>query len=209
MEYKNPNVDSQTAQKLSNIELQFIFMRANGDSIRDISKKLKKSTHTVCVMNKKFSKHIFNIRNAQFSELQKKVIDLKSIRLNFLKNQIEKVIKILNDDEYLAEEPDWKYNDTLQIFMRLSDLMSACEYDLLSVGTNFKENLQPESNDLLENNIDVYDNSVADVSENCNSVAEFLNSKTVENIRLKAREQRRATKCNTQQRKKTKNKSPC
>ncbi|MCX6164057.1 MAG: helix-turn-helix domain-containing protein [Ignavibacteriae bacterium] len=74
MEYINPNISQKIAEKLSSIERQFIFMRAEGASIRDIAKKMKKSTHTVCNMNKKFSKQIFNIRNAQFSDLQKKVI---------------------------------------------------------------------------------------------------------------------------------------
>lgn len=217
MEYRNPGVSPQTAQKLSAIERQFIFMRANGNSLKDIAKKLKKGTHAVCDMNKKFSRHIFNIRNAQFSELQKKVIDLKMLRLNFLKNQIEKVIKKLSDDEYLEDEPDWKYNDTLQIFLRLSDLMSACEYDMLSVGTNFKENLQPESNDLLENDIDVNDipatlpRQVADVAETGNEIAENFFTENAVNKRFNKHQQRRATNSNVPQRtkrKKSKNKSP-
>lgn len=213
MEYKNPNIDPKTAQKLSSIERQFIFMRANGDSIRDIAKKMKKSTRTVCGLNKKYSTHIFNIRNAQFSELQKKVIDLKSVRLNFLKNLIEKVIKILNNDEYLAEEPDWKFNDTLQIFIRLSELMSACEQDLLSVGTNFKENLQPESNDLLENEIDVYENlagretNVSDVSEMGNNVFVKTNREVIENKEVNRGGKQRTTKYNIGKRKKSKNKN--
>jgi hypothetical protein len=96
--------------------------------------------------------------------------------------------------------------------------MTACEFDLLSVGTNFKENLQPESNDLLDGGIDVHENpetnddencnNITDVIKNCNSVSDFLNSKAVENIRLNASRKRNGTNCNTKKHKKIKIKSP-
>ena len=201
MEYRNPDISPQTAGKLSALEKQFIFMRAEGASIREIAKKMKKSTHTVCDMNKKFSRQIFNIRNAQFSELQKEVIDLKRIRLNFLKGELEKILKVLEKNKLTEDEPPWHYNDSLGIFVRLSELMSACEFDLLSVGTNFKENLRPESDDLLENGIDIFDNTVADVAENNNNVAENIGCEIVENVELNKGEQQIATNNNTQQQK--------
>ncbi|MCX6165207.1 MAG: hypothetical protein NTU73_10185 [Ignavibacteriae bacterium] len=208
MEYRNPDISPQIAAKLSAIERQFIYMRAEGGSIRDIDKKMKKSTHTVCEMNKKFSKQIFNIRNAQFSDLQKKVIDLKFIRLNFLKGELDKILKVLQKNKFNQNEPTWKYNDSLNIFIRLSELMSACEYDMLSVGTNFKENLQPESNDLLENDIDVFDNNISDVAENNNNVAENFDVEIAVHNELKGDEQQMTTNNNAQQQKKTDNRSP-
>ncbi|MCX6163881.1 MAG: hypothetical protein NTU73_03295 [Ignavibacteriae bacterium] len=208
MEYRNPDISPQSAEKLSSIERQFIFMRAEGGTIRDIAKKMKKSTHTVCEMNKKFSKQIFNIRNAQFSDLQKKVIDLKNIRLNFLKTELEKITKVLQKNNYKIGDPVWKYNDSISIFIRLSELMSTCEYDMLSVGTNFKENLQPESNDLLENDIDVYDNNISDVAETSNNVAENSDVETAVHNELKGDEQQMTTNNNIIQQKKTDNKSP-
>jgi len=72
IEYTNPDILTQTAGKLSDIERKFVHMRAGGATIKDIAKKLKKSTHTICDMNKKFTKHVFNIRNAQFSTFKKK-----------------------------------------------------------------------------------------------------------------------------------------
>ena len=201
MEYRNPNITPSITGKLSDIERQFIIMRAEGTSIRDIARKMKKSTHTICDMNKKFSKYIFNIRNAQFSELQREVIDLKRSRLNFLKGELEKVLKRLKENELSENKPPWEYNDSLSIFVRLSELMSACEYDMLSVGTNFKENLQPESNDLLENGLDIYDNSVAGVAENNNNVAENSEEKINDNNELTDGEQQIATNNNTQQQK--------
>lgn len=201
MEYTNPNISPQAADKLSSIERQFIFMRADGKSIREIAQKMKKSTHTICEMNKKFSKQIFNIRNAQFSELQKEVIDLKRIRLNFLKEELEKVLKVLRKNKLSQDEPAWQYNEFITIFVRLSDLMSACEYDMLSVGTNFKENLQPESNELLENGIDIFDNTVADVAEKNNKVAKNNDSEIVENNEVSKPGQQNATNSNTIQQK--------
>lgn len=201
MEYQNPDISPQTAQKLSAIERQFIFMRAEGSSIRDIAKKMKKSTHTICDMNKKFSKQIFNIRNAQFSELQKEVIDLKRFRLNFLKGELEKILKVLEKNKLTDDEPPWHYNDSLEIFIRLSKLMSECEFDVLSVGTNFKENLQPESDDLLENGIDIYDNNISDVAVNNNNVSANFDCEIIENIILNKGEQQNATNNNTQQQK--------
>jgi len=207
MEYTNPNISHKTAEKLSSIERQFIFMRANGDSIRNIAKKMKKSTRDICVMNKKFTKDIFNIRNAQFSELQKKVIDLKFIRLNFLKGELEKIINVLQKNKLSEDEPYWQYNDSLELFIRLSDLMSACEYDMLTVGTNFKENLQPESNDLLENGIDIYENNVSCVSENRNNVSKNSDEQLPYNKETYEDGKQMKTNNNTQQHTKIKNKS--
>ena len=208
MEYTNPNLSPKTITTLSAIERQFITMRAEGTSIRDIAKKMKKSTHLICALNKKFTKQIFNIRNAQFSELQKKVIDLKSIRLNFLKGELEKILKKIQINGLSEDEPYWQYNDSLDVFIRLSELMSACEHDLLSVGTNFKENLQPESSDLLENGIDIYSNSVAGVAENSNKIAENSDEQPADNKGTYEDEQQTTTNNNTQQHKKTDNRSP-
>jgi len=66
------------ASALSGIEKQFIMMRSSGASVRDIAKKLKKSPHTICKWNKKFSNEIISARNFEFCDLQKKIIESKT-----------------------------------------------------------------------------------------------------------------------------------
>lgn len=144
---ENTKLSESQKQSLADIERQFITLRSSGTSIRDIAKTLKKSTHTICDLNKKFSKDILTIRNNAFCELQKKIIDLKTSRLDFLKGEIERISKILKKQIMVDEKSPFSgYNDSLEIFVKLSELMSAFEDDMLRVGVNFKSNIEPESN---------------------------------------------------------------
>jgi transposase len=151
MEYSNPNLNQNTINKLKDIEKQFIFMRASGSSIRDIAKKLNKSTNTICAWNKKFSDRILLSRNRAFCELQKKVIELKYSRIDFLKKEIERLIKVLSKCDIEDDSPASEYENFFERFTKLSDTLTAYENDVLSIGLNFKDNISPEADVDTEN----------------------------------------------------------
>ena len=161
MKVKSMFSNEETKSALSAIERQFILMRSNGSSIRDIAKKLKKSTHTICDWNKKFYKELLEARNNIFCELQKKIIDSKTFRLDFLRSEINRVSKILSKENVNESGFGSNYDKILNYYAKLSDLMSSFEIDLLKVGVDFRNNIEPESN-LPEN--DGKNNAVVEVA---------------------------------------------
>lgn len=151
MEYINENLSPHTIDRLTDIEKKFVFMRASGSSIREISKKLNKSTNTICAWNKKFSGQVLLSRNKAFCELQKKVIDLKNSRIDFLKKEIERITKILAKLDMKQQPPFSHYDNLFGRFVKLSDTLTAYENDILSIGLNFKDNIALEADITLEN----------------------------------------------------------
>jgi|WetSurMetagenome_2_1015567.scaffolds.fasta_scaffold103282_2 hypothetical protein len=136
---------------LSDIEQQFIKLRSSGSSIRDIAKTLKKSTSTICNWNKKFSPDILLARNKSFCELQKKVIELKNSRIDFLKSEIERISRVLKKSDIRVSGGFSGYDSLFNRFVKISDILSAYENDILNVGVNFKDNISPESDLISEN----------------------------------------------------------
>lgn len=149
MENINIDLPPRAESLFSDIERTFISMRASGASINNIAKTLKKSTHTICDWNKKYAQEILNIRYSEFCELQKKVIDLKSSRLNFIKEEVEKVEKIIKRTRLNPEEPIYDYETFLHLYFKLSDRMANYESEMLSVGVRYKDNIFPETNEKI------------------------------------------------------------
>jgi hypothetical protein len=183
------------------IEKRFLLMRSSGSSIRDIAKTLNKSNTTICSWNKKFAKELIGIRNTEFCDLQKKVIESKTLRLNFIIGEFERISKLLKKHKMDVNEAYGGYNKYLELFVKLSDLMSACESDILTVGVKFKDNIEPEiyqcENDAANNddclNADknpVVTKTVTDVTPN--HVPEIT-----DNTELKIGKEQIGTKCNT------------
>ncbi|MCX6166231.1 MAG: hypothetical protein NTU73_15450, partial [Ignavibacteriae bacterium] len=119
MDLFNVDIPPGLASALTGIEKQFIMMRSSGSSIRDISKKLKKSSRTICDWNKKFAKEIIGLRNTEFCELQKKVIDTKTLLLNFLKREFERVSRLLEKHKMDVNESYGGYNKYLELFVKI------------------------------------------------------------------------------------------
>lgn len=149
---------------LTAMEKQFISMRSSGSSIKDISKILKKSTHTICDWNKKFAKVILDLRYSEFCDLQKKVIDLKSSRIDFIKNEIEKVKKVLLRQKINKDESLYEYNKFLELYFKLSDRMSNYESEMLMVGVRYKDNISPETGINEVENTENTENIVAPIA---------------------------------------------
>jgi hypothetical protein len=147
---------------LTAMEKQFISMRSSGSSIKDIARTLKKSNQTVCDWNKKFAKEILTLRYSEFCNLQKKVIDLKSSRLDFIKKEIERVKNILQKQKISKDESLYEYNKILELYFKLSDKMSNFESEMLMVGIRYKDNISPETGTKEDEN---NENSVSPVSE--------------------------------------------
>ncbi len=145
MEYTRTNMPPHLKTALTDIEKQFIALRANGCSIRDIAKTLKKSTSTVCEWNKKFFRDILSQRNKAFCELQKKVIDLKNSRIDFLKKEIGRITSVLEKFDVTDNDVFSGYDKIFNRFERLSNLLSVYENEVLSIGVNFKDNIEPET----------------------------------------------------------------
>ncbi len=138
MKYSNPNLDPKTIAVLNDIEKKFIKMRASGETIRDIAKKLNKSTHTICDWNKKYFHNIIEIQSSEFRELQKKIINYKTARLDFLKQEFDNVKKSLAKRNLAYEKDFWRYDDYLNLILRLSDIMDKFEFDMLTMAGNHK-----------------------------------------------------------------------
>jgi hypothetical protein len=201
MDLFNIDIPSGLASALTGIEKQFIMMRSSGSSIRGISKKLKKSSRTICDWNKKFAKEIIGIRNSEFCELQKRVIETKTLRLNFLKREFERVSKLLEKHKIDVNETRGEYNKYLELFIKLSDLMSSCESDILTVGVKFKDNIEPEISNLeneeeLNKDTVLSDSEENNVTKNENSVFVEAKKEIVDNTELKPDGKQSKTNCN-------------
>jgi hypothetical protein len=168
---------------LIDIEKQFIQMRSSGSSIREIARTLKKSTRTICEWNKKFEKDILYSRNSEFCELQKKIIDLKTSRVDFLKTEIERISSVLRKRKIADCSHINDYDDALDRFIKLTELMTSCENDMFRVGINFRDNVKPESN-IIENefqeNNDAPENEVS--SENTVSKEKYTVSNKLSGV---------------------------
>lgn len=108
------------------IDKQFIEMRSTGFTVRDIAKKLKKSTNTVCNLNKKYFKEITDIKNAKLSELQKKIFEQKKECLDFFKEQLLVLNEKIHHSEIIM-----KYQDMVNLSLKISDSINKCERDML------------------------------------------------------------------------------
>jgi hypothetical protein len=197
---KNINIDLPPGLEstISAMEKKFILMRSSGDSIREISKKLKKSTHTICDWNKKFAKEILNARNAEFCDLQKEVIESKTARLKLLKNEFNRSSNILKKQKIDVNETFGSYQKFLELFVKLSELMSSCESDILSVGVKFKDNIEPEINSSeFEKDENKNATETAENMSNTNKPVVETEKKITDNSELKKDEQQNATNCNT------------
>jgi hypothetical protein len=178
------------------MEKKFILIRSSGDSIRNISKTFKKSTHTICDWNKKFAKKILDARNAEFCDLQKEVIESKTACLKLIKNEFNRSSNILKKQKIDVNETFGGYEKFLDFFVKHSELMSSCESDILFVGVKFKDNIEPEINSAKFEK----DKNATETTENMSNtnkpVAE-TEKKVIDNSELKKDEQQNATNCNT------------
>jgi transposase len=113
-------------KNLSDFEKEFFKMRTTGYSVRDIAKKLKKSTNTVCRLNKKYFREITDIKNAKLEDLQKKIIEQKKERLEFLKEQLY----ILNSKIY-SSEIIMRYEEMVKLALKISDSINKCEKEMM------------------------------------------------------------------------------
>ena len=111
---------------LSDFEKEFLKMRTTGYSVRDIAKKLKKSTNSVCRLNKKYFREITDIKNAKLEDLQKKIIEQKRERLEFLKEQLY----ILNSKIY-SSEIIMRYEEMVKLALKISDSINKCEKEMM------------------------------------------------------------------------------
>jgi len=174
MDYTNPNLTPSEAARLTDIERKFLALRSSGTSIRDIAKKLKKSSRTICEWNKKYSNELLELRNKIFCDLQQKIIGSKTGRLEFLKNELDRIAAEMKNAKVQRDGFSNPYTDALDLYMKLSDMISICEIDLLKVGINFRDNIEPES-------ISGSEESVFNVSENENKKEEKEPGETTEN----------------------------
>ncbi|MBI5402902.1 MAG: helix-turn-helix domain-containing protein [Ignavibacteriae bacterium] len=173
MDYRIPNISPGTASKLSDIECKFLTLRSSGSSVREIARKLKMSSRTVCDWNKKFSKELLELRNKVFCDLQQKIIDSKTERLDFLKKELKRIAEKMENAKLDSNGFSNPYGDALSLYIKLSDMISICEIDLLKVGINFRDNIEPESNHDA-------DSGVFPVSGNENTTEEETPVKTIE-----------------------------
>jgi len=178
------------------MEKQFVLMRSSGSSVRDIAKKLNKSTHTINNWNKKFAKEIIGIRNSEFCDLQKNIIESKTQRLNFLKSEFTRVSNLLKKQKIDVDETFGSYNKFLELYVKLSNLISSYESDILTVGVKFKDNVESEIS-LSELEKDNNVNSIVTESNKLQQDEKLEKKEVIDNLGLKSNPPWRATNCNT------------
>jgi hypothetical protein len=111
---------------LSDFEKDFLEMRTTGFSVRDIAKKLRKSTNSICRLNKKYFREITDIKNAKLEELQKKIIEQKKERLEYLKETLYILISKIYKSEIIM-----KYQDMVKLSLKIADSINKCEREML------------------------------------------------------------------------------
>lgn len=139
---------------MSDFEKEFLKMRTSGYAVRDIAKKLRKSTNTICRLNKKYFREISDIKNAKLEELQKLVLDQKKERLDFFKKQLY----LLNEKIYRSEII-MKYDNMVKLAIKLSDAINKCEkdtmLDLITPDNNPITNVIDEDEDKITENMEL------------------------------------------------------
>jgi len=88
------------------------------------------------------------------------------------------------------------YNKFLELYIKLSDLVSSCESEILAVGVKFKDNIEPEVS-LSELKYEKTPDTAAPVADDSNSVSCNPEEIIIDNSIIKPDEQQNATKCNT------------
>lgn len=144
MDYTNKNFDEATKSKLSSIEEQFINMRATGQTVRQIARKLKKSTQTICDLNKKYFRQISDIRNEKLEVLQKRMYEQKQERLDFLSEQLQILKENAKENEVFLN-----YERSITLAIKISLALNKCERDMqisdLLINVNPSGNLEQEN----------------------------------------------------------------
>jgi hypothetical protein len=98
--------------------------------------------------------------------------------MDFLKKELEKISEKLYETEIYASGFKNDYENVLKYYTKISDLLAACEIELLNVGINFKDNIEPESNISGD---DDDSEPVAPVAGNSNAVAENQHEEIIDN----------------------------
>jgi hypothetical protein len=126
MDYRNENINERTKMKLCSIEEQFINMRASGQTVRQIARKMKKSNKTICDLNKKYFREVSDLRNEKLSVLQKKIFEQKQSRLDFLTEQLLIVKETISKKEVFMT-----YDELVTLAIKISGALNKCESDML------------------------------------------------------------------------------
>jgi hypothetical protein len=126
MDYTNENLDDATKSKLFDIENMFINMRASGQTVREIARKLKKSDHTISDLNKKYFRQVKELQKEKLEVLQKKMFEQKQERLDFLTEQLRVVKEAISEKKISLS-----YNELVTLAIKISTALNKCERDML------------------------------------------------------------------------------
>lgn len=122
------------------LEKKFIELRSAGYSLRDIAKMLGKSPTTLVAWNKKYFSEVASIRKKELEELQLILLDEKKSRLNFLKNQLDKIKKKIESNEIIM-----RYEDLVKLSIQLSDAIDRCQKQIMFSKSSEDEVIVPDS----------------------------------------------------------------
>jgi hypothetical protein len=126
MDYTNENIDEATRMKLCSIEEHFINMRASGQTIREIARKLKKSDHTISDLNKKYFRRVKELQKEKLEVLQKKMFEQKQSRLDFFTEQL-----LIVKNEIANKKISLNYEELVILSIKISTALNKCERDML------------------------------------------------------------------------------
>jgi hypothetical protein len=175
--------EDEKGKKLSELDKRFIRMRASGNTVRDISRRLRKSASTICALNKKYFSEISDIRNADLAELQKKIYLQKQTRLDFLNQQFLKIWENINKTDLYM-----RYDNMVKLAIKISDSITKCERDMQITDFPADDNPVTGNNPVTKvtekNDSEITENSEVkwNKKSSCNKVTGSVNYKSNPNF---------------------------
>ncbi len=105
---------------------KFIELRANGYSLRDISKILLISTHTLVKWNRKYCSVAFDLQSQELKEFKKKILDEKISRLDYLNSKFSGLKEKIDKSEIIM-----RYDRMLSLLMKISKSIDECQKNIV------------------------------------------------------------------------------
>jgi len=129
--------------KDKSIQNEFIELRADGLSLRDISEKLKVSFATLCKWNKKFFSEIDSLKNEDIKQIKLAYLENHSKILNFTESILPKILKELMKSPVFLD-----YEKKILISLKLLDCINHSKAEIIKTKSEIEQlNLKIENNE--------------------------------------------------------------
>jgi hypothetical protein len=105
---------------------KFIELRSSGYSLRDISKILILSSHTLVKWNKKYCSVVYEVQSEELNAYKRKILDEKLSRLEYLNSKYTKLKEKIDNAEIIM-----RYDRMLILLMKISKSIDDCQKNII------------------------------------------------------------------------------